>query len=424
MSGNELFDFIKRVWPYNRSLTGEGNRLTLTAIADIEPNLQTIRYPSGMKCFDWEIPLEWNVRSAYILDPNGKNIVDFQNNNLHLVSYSTPVDGILPLESLNDHLYSLPEQPTLIPYRTSYYREDWGFCITDTIRRSLIPGNYYVHIDSTLEPGFLEIGEIYIEGQTKSEIVFTTYICHPSMANNELSGPAIAIGLANFLRNQNNHYSYRIIFSPETIGSISYLATNFDRMKRNVIAGYVLTCLGDENNWSFLPSRTGNTISDKLALRVLKENSINFEQYSFLDRGSDERQYCSPLIDLPFCSVMRSKYGTYPSYHTSGDNLDFISPTGLKQSLDFYIALVRSFEKNRVPKTTVYGEPMFSKRFLRETLGGNTILTSRSRALSNIVALSDGTFDFTELAAALNLPLEELIECCNVLLKHDLINLL
>ena len=424
MSGDELFDFIQQVWPYNRSLTGEGNRLTLTAIAGIEPNLQIIRYPSGMKCFDWEIPLEWNVRTAYILDPNGKNIVDFQNNNLHLVSYSTPIDGILPLESLNDHLHSLPEQPTLIPYRTSYYREDWGFCITDTIRRSLIPGNYYVHIDSTLEPGFLEIGEIYIEGQTKSEIVFTTYICHPSMANNELSGPAIAIGLANFLRKQNNHYSYRIIFSPETIGSISYLATNFDRMKRNVIAGYVLTCLGDENNWSFLPSRTGNTLSDKLALRVLKENSINFEQYSFLDRGSDERQYCSPLIDLPFCSVMRSKYGTYPSYHTSGDNLDFISPTGLKQSLDFYIALVRSFEKNRVPKTTVYGEPMLSKRFLRETLGGKTTIPSRSLALSNIIALSDGTFDFTELASTLDLPLEELIECCDVLLKHHLINLL
>ncbi len=424
MSGDDLYSFIKLVWPYNRSLTGGGNRATLAVISNLISDLKVISFKSGTKCFDWEIPLEWNVQSAFVLDSKGNIIVNFADNNLHLVSYSIPIDDILSLAELNKHLHSLPEQPELIPYRTSYYKKDWGFCLTDKKRQSLLPDNYRVQINSTLEIGSLDIGEIYIEGQSKSEIVLSTYICHPSMANNELSGPAIAIGLARYLQSQRNYYSYRIIFAPETIGAIAYLSRNFECMKRDVIAGFILTCLGDEYNWSFLPSRTGNTLSDKMALRVLRSNLINFKQYSFLDRGSDERQYCSPLIDLPFCSVMRSKYGAYETYHTSGDNLNFVSPIGLKQSLDFYIDLIAAFEKNRVPKTKIFGEPMFSKRLLRDTLGGKTTLSLESMNLSNIIALSDGSHDYTELSTVLNVPYNDVVNYCNILIQHDLIELL
>lgn len=424
MNGNQLLEFIKLAWPLNRSLTGKGTLETLNLIKSAIPECNILSVPSGTICFDWEIPLEWNVNSAYIIDPLGHKLIDFNDNNLHLVGYSEPIQCKMSLDDLNPHLFSLPEQPDLIPYRTSYYDKSWGFCLTENMRKNLVEGEYSVYIDSTLEPGKLNYGEIYIRGRSQSEIVFSTYICHPSMANNELSGPAIAIGIADFLKKSERHYSYRILFMPETIGVISYLSSNFSSLKDRTIAGYILTCLGDDKQWSFLPSRTGITLSDKVGLRTLLQSGIDFKRYSFLDRGSDERQFCSPLIDLPFCSVMRSKYGTYDSYHTSGDDLNFISPDGLEKSLQFYIHLINSFERNRVPKSLIHCEPMFSKRKLRSNIGGAKHLDSDSLNLSHVMALSDGSYDFEELAGILGLPLATIQNLCENLVNHQLITLL
>ena len=330
----------------------------------------------------------------------------------------------MSLGELNKHLFSLPEQPDLIPYRTSYYGRTWGFCVTDKLRKSLIEGEYTVCIDSSLEPGSLNIGEIYIEGITKSELVFSTYICHPSMANNELSGPAIALALARFLKKKPNYYSYRILFMPETIGAIAYLSLNYSHLKNAVVSGYILTCLGDSNKWSFLPSRTGITLSDKVALRTLNQSNFKYTEFSYLDRGSDERQFCSPLVDLPFCSVMRSKYGTYDFYHTSGDDLNFVSENGLEESLNFYIRVIESFEKNRVPKALLPCEPMFSKRNLRSTIGGAKHANQDSMNLSHIVALADGNNDYEELAKTLDLSIGQIKSLCKRLIEHNLITLL
>ena len=424
MNGSQLLEFIKLVWPLNRSITGKGTLETLKFIKSAVPECNILSVPSGTRCFDWEIPLEWNVNSAYIIDPLGDKFIDFKDNNLHLVGYSEPVQCKMSLAELNPHLFSLPEQPDLIPYRTSYYDKSWGFCLTENMRKNLVEGEYSVYIDSTLQPGTLNYGEIFIQGKSKAEIVFSTYICHPSMANNELSGPAIAIGIADFLKKIDRYYSYRILFVPETIGVISYLSSNFSSLKDRTLAGYILTCLGDDEQWSFLPSRTGITLSDKVALRTLQQSKIDFTRYSFLDRGSDERQFCSPLIDLPFCSVMRSKYGTYDSYHTSGDDLNFISPRGLEKSLQFYMEVINSFERNRVPKSLIHCEPMFSKRKLRSNLGGARRLDSDSLNLSHVMALSDGSYDFEELAGILDLPLTTIQNLCENLVNHQLITLL
>ena len=424
MNGDELFEFVKLLFPLNRSITGMGTRKTLDVIKQFSPDLKIISFPSGTKCFDWEIPLEWNVASAYIIDPNGEKIIDFLDNNLHLVSYSEPVNRKMSLGELSDHLFSLPHQPNLIPYRTSYYESFWGFCLKDEMRQKLVEGEYTVCIDSSLEPGSLDMGEIYIEGLSKSEIVFSTYICHPSMANNELSGPAIAVALSQFLRKNQNYYSYRILFMPETIGAISYLSLNYSNLKNTIIAGYILTCLGDNNKWSFLPSRTGITLSDKVALRNLAQSNINYTQFNYLHRGSDERQFCSPLVDLPFCSVMRSKYGTFDVYHTSGDDLSFISKDGLEESLNFYIKVIESFEKNRIPKSLVFCEPMFSKRNLRSTIGGSQSLDMESSNLSHITALADGNFDYEALGETLNLPQEKIASLCALLAEQNIIRLL
>lgn len=421
MSGEQLFEVIKRLWPLNRSITGSGTLQTLKIIESFLPGFKIIKFSSGESCFDWEIPLEWNVRSAYIIDPNGVKIVNFEDNNLHLVSYSVPVDKKMSLRELSNNLYSLTDQPDLIPYRTTYYKKDWGFCITDSMRKNLIEGEYTVRIDSELKPGHLNVGEFLIKGESDNEIIFSTYVCHPSMANNELSGPAISLGLANYLAQQKPYYSYRFLFLPETIGAIAYAHKEFEVLKNRTIAGYVLSCVGDDNSWSYLPSRTGITLSDKVAKRVLLESGVKFNSYSFLDRGSDERQYCSPLLDLPFCSVMRSKYGTYEVYHTSGDDLDFISAKGLQESLNFYIKLISEFEINRVPISKFFGEPMFSKYGLREGIGGLQKLEPQSMLLSNICAYADGTYDFRELSLILQIPVTEIRELCKKLIQLGLI---
>lgn len=302
-----MMTLAEQLWPINRSLSGPGLRETLELLRDHLPTLEFSSIRSGEKVFDWVVPKEWEVLEAYIVTPNGDRICEFAKNNLHLVGYSAPFEGELELEELQKHLFSLESQPDAIPYVTSYYEEAWGFCMTQHDRDSLEPGQYQVVIRSQLFNGVLNYGELVIPGESSREIFFSTYICHPSMANNELSGPVLSVQLAKWLMSMDTHYTYRFVFIPETIGSLIYMSRNLERMKRDVLAGFVLTCVGDDRQFSYLPSRKGNSVADKAALEILKAEQISFIEYSWRDRGSDERQYCSPGADLPVCSVMRTK---------------------------------------------------------------------------------------------------------------------
>lgn len=331
MLGYEIHELAQRLWGMNRSITGAGVRATLLELKKLIPNLTINEVATGTSVFDWKIPKEWKVNDAYLISPSGDKLCAFKENNLHLVGYSTPIQARLSLRDLQKNIYSLPEQPTAIPYVTSYYKERWGFCMTQQQRDSLKDGEYEVFIDSELFDGSLTYGELFIKGKTDKEIFISTYICHPSMANNELSGPTVTAYLANWLASRvDNKYSYRFVFVPETIGSIAYLSKNKDDLKSNVYAGFNVTCVGDNRDYSYLPSRNGMTISDRVAKHVLKHICPTYKAYKWADRGSDERQYCAPGIDLPIASIMRTKYGEYDEYHTSLDDLrSVVTPEGL-----------------------------------------------------------------------------------------------
>ena len=327
MIGSEMYGWARDLFPVCRSLTGNGTRQTLAYLRDIVPEMTLHEVRSGTAAFDWIVPDEWNIAGGYIENEAGERVVDFADSNLHVVGYSQPVDGIFTLEELDPHLHSLPDRPDTVPYITSYYARNWGFCLTHNTRETMKAGRYRCVIDSTLGPGSLTYGEIFLPGTSSSEIFLSTYVCHPSMANNELSGPIVTIALARWLAGRRDRrYGIRIVFIPETIGSIVYLSRHLEHLKQHVIAGFNITCVGDDRAWSYLPSRRGDTLADRAALHVLGREHPDFVHYSYLDRGSDERQYCSPGVDLPVASVMRSKYGAYPEYHTSDDDLSVISP--------------------------------------------------------------------------------------------------
>lgn len=401
--GEFMHDLAQRLWPICRSITGPGVRETLRILAEFLPDLQTHEVPTGTKCFDWTVPREWSVRAAYVEDPAGRRAIDFAENNLHIVSYSVPFEGTLELAELNEHLFSLPDQPTAIPYVTSYYKEFWGFCLAHDVRETLPEGTYRVVIDSELKSGSLTYGELILPGESEEEILISTYVCHPSMANNELSGPVLAAALARWLSGIRRRYTYRFVFVPETIGAICYLSRNLEAMRARTIAGLVLTCVGDERAWSFMPSREGDTLADRAARHVLKQYAPAFDVYSFLQRGSDERQYCSPGIDLPVCSIMRSKYMTYPEYHTSQDDLNFVTARGLGASFLVHQALIETLEANTVPVSRVLGEPMMSSRGLRPTLGraGSALSTM---TMMNLLAYADGKRDLIAIAELIGIP--------------------
>lgn len=413
-------DFIEEVWPYNRSLTGAGTQKTLLAIRERLPDLEIIQVPSGSKCWDWTVPKVWNLEEGYIMDSEGRKVVSSNSNNLHVASYSNPVDCLLTLDELKEYIFTKPDLPDAIPYRTKYYDNSWAFCMSENQKNKLTDQKYRVVINSSLEEGFLEYGQLKVQGKSENEIIFSTYVCHPSLANNELSGPAVGIGIGSFLSKLNSYYSYRILFVPETIGTLAFLSTNFDELKKKFVSGHILTCLGDDRMWSFLPSLTGIEMCDVMAKRVLVNSKINYVQYPFLERGSDERQYCSPLINLPVSSVMRSKYGVYPEYHTSLDNLTLISESALKDSLKFYEDLILEYERNRIPIARVYGEPMLSKRSLRNPTGGGT-LSIGEIAISQILAYADGRHDTKELSRMLGISSDDLKDILELCLQHELI---
>ncbi len=401
-----MYGLAEELFPICRSITGAGVRQTLGRIRELIPELSIHEVASGTQVFDWEVPEEWNIRDAYILDDQGRKIVDFQRHNLHVVGYSVPVDATLTRSELDPHLHSLPDQPTAIPYVTSYYQRQWGFCLTHEQRENLPEGMYRVRIDSTLEPGVLNYGELILPGETNREIFLSTYVCHPSMANNELSGPVVTTFLAKWLRLQEKrHFTYRIVFVPETIGSICYLSRNLDAMKRSTVAGFVVTCVGDDRTYSFVPSRLGGTIADKVALHVLHHTAPEFEHYSFLERGSDERQYCSVGADLPVVSIMRSKYGAYPEYHTSLDDLTVISPAGLGGAYEVLRKCIVIIENNKRYCMRFPCEPQLGKRGLYPTLSylGSAKETA---VMKHVIAYADGEHDVLDIANRIGTPAE------------------
>lgn len=419
--GEEIYNLCKELFPICRSITGSGVRQTLNILQHHLPDIKIYEVPSGSQAYDWIVPQEWTINDAYILDPSGKKIVDFHTTNLSVLGYSAPINTTLSLDQLQEHLFSLPNQPDVIPYVTSYYQPRWGFCLSHRLRESLEPGQYTVFIDSSFSNGSLTYGELIIPGTTEREIFLSTYICHPSMANNELSGSAVTTYLAKWLLTlEERKFTYRIIFIPETIGSIVYLSRNFDVMKSNTIAGFNITCIGDDKAYSFLPSRLGYSLADRVALHVLKHLHPEFVQYSFLDRGSDERQYCSPGVDLPVVSVMRTKYGEFPEYHTSLDNLEFISPAGLFGGYEVLQHCLMCLEMNDTLQVNVLCEPQLGKRGLYPTLS-----TKESkqivRNMMNLIAYCDSGHDLLEIADLIGVPMWELKQIVIALKENDLL---
>jgi aminopeptidase-like protein len=421
--GEEMHKLCEKLFPICRSITGEGIRQSMDILCKHIPDLKKIEVPTGTKCFDWEVPREWNITDAYIIDPDGRKICDFKKSNLHVVGYSIPTNKVISLNELQEHLYSLSDQPDAIPYVTSYYKERWGFCITQNEREQLKPGEYKVFIDSELKSGHLTYGELVIPGNTDKEIFISSYLCHPSMANNELSGPVVTTFLAKWLTSlKNRKYTYRIIIIPETIGSITYLSRNYEHMKAKVIAGFNVTCIGDERAYSYLPSRHGNTLSDKVAKHVLGHSQPDYKTYSYLDRGSDERQYCSPGIDLPICSIMRTKYECYPEYHTSLDDLKLVTPAGLLGGYEVLKKSIECLELDEILCSTFLCEPQLGKRGLYPTISTKSS-DSQVRDMMNFIAYCDGSISNLEISEKINVALWQLKETIYNLKKEGVLKL-
>lgn len=417
--------FARRLWPITRSLTGSGTRETLRLLREEVPGLTIHDIPSGAAAFDWTVPDEWEIRDAYIEDEAGNRIVDFKVNNLHVLGYSQPVDAWVSLEELNSNLYSLPEQPNAIPYVTSYYKRRWGFCLSQSMRDALKPGQYHVHIDADLAPGVLNYADVIIPGETDKEIFLSTYVCHPSMANNELSGPVVTAALVKWINAMpSRRYTYRIVFIPETIGSIIYLSRNLETMKSKIYAGFNVTCVGDDRCYSYLPSRNGETISDRVAKHVLSHIDSNYISYTWLDRGSDERNYCAPGVDLPVATIMRSKYAEYPEYHTSLDDLvNVVTPSGLAGGFNALQCAINILEQNIIPRVTTLGEPQLGKRGLYPDISAKYTADSVF-AMLNMISYCDGEHSILDIAEVLRIPFWEIYDLMAPLIDEGLIEII
>jgi len=422
VTGRQMYELLERLFPLNRSLTGEGVRQTLAVLKEYNPAMRFHSIPSGTKVFDWTVPKEWHCEEAYILAPDGERICDYNRHNLHLVQYSVPFEGEMPLEALQKHLYSYEPLPDAIPYVTSYYKPRWGFCLSERQRQRLKNGIYKVVIRSKLWDGVLDYADIVLPGDSEEEIMFSTYICHPSMANNELSGPVVATALARFVASlPNRRYTYRFVFAPETIGSLVYMHTRLPHLKSRVKAGFILTCVGDERGYSYLASRYGDTLADRVARNILEQEVGAYRAYSYLQRGSDERQYCAPGADLPFCSVMRTKYGEYPEYHTSLDDLNLVTPEGLEGALEVYKKIVVALERNHRYRVTVVGEPQLGKRGLYPDACTPDTDYDQAFLYRNFLAYADGRNDLITIAEILNVSAYALAEVARLFEEHRLV---
>ena len=421
LSGAQLHDLARRLWPIHRSITGDGTRETLRILQEVLPGLAMHEVPSGTEVFDWVVPDEWNMRSAQLIGPDGAVVVDYADSNLHVVGYSTPVDQELTLDELQPHLHSIPEQPDAIPYVTSYYHPNWGFCLPHRRRLELKPGTYRAVIDATLEPGSLTYGELVLPGRVDDEVFISTYVCHPSMANNELSGPMVATGLATWLiANPGHHYTYRFAFTPESIGAITYASRNLDHLKRHVVAGFQLTCIGDDRHYTYLASRNGNTRIDRVAKRVLRSKP-GYVEYSYLARGSDERTYASAGIDLPFISIMRTRYGDYPEYHSSEDDLArVVTPTGLQGGLDAVRECISVLEHEPVLTSRTLGEPQLGRRGLYHTML-NKHTSDEVMLRTNVLAYADGHHSVADMVEIFGEEPDFVQAIVDELVAHDLL---
>ena len=422
-TGQEMYDFAGRLFPIGRSLTGEGVRETLRMIQEQVPELEIHEVPSGSQAFDWTVPKEWEITEGYIEDEDGGRVVDYHENNLCVMGYSVPVDRYVSREELFEYVKVEENQPDVIPYVTSYYSPRFAFCMSKNKRDSLKPGTYHMVIRSRHFDGVLNYGEIYLPGESEKEVLLSTYICHPSMANNEVSGPVLTTWLAKWLKQQKRKLSYRIVFVPETIGSICYISRNLDVMKRNVIAGFVLTCVGDDRAYSYLETRKGNTLTDRVMKNVLGFAHPDYKTYSFLERGSDERQYNAPGVDLPVCDFCRSKYVEYPEYHTSADNMDLISPKGFAGAYDVMIQVLKALEYNGFYRVTCLCEPQLGKRGLYPSESRKGIY-EEVKKLTNLIAYADGTEDLIAISTRIGVPVEELIPSIDKLLAAGLFELM
>jgi aminopeptidase-like protein len=418
--GKEMHALAGELYPFCRSITGDGLRRTLEAIQRQIP-LEINEVPSGSRVFDWTVPNEWNIKDAYIKNAEGERVVDFRNHNLHVVNYSAPIKGRMSLKDLEPHLFTLPEQPDWIPYRTTYYKEAWGFCLSHRVLEQMREGEYEVCIDSTLSPGSMTLGEAYLAGESSDEVLISCHCCHPSLANDNLSGISVAVALAKRLLSIRHRYSYRFLFIPGTIGAIAWLALNEPKTER-IRHGLVLSCVGDAGSFTYKKSRRGNAEIDRAALHVLEVPKGPHQAIEFFPYGYDERQYCSPGFDLPVGCLMRSQHGTFPEYHTSADNLTFIQPSALGGSFAKVIEIVRVLEHNRRyvnqnPKC----EPRLGKRGLYGEVGGTRRREFSEMALLWVLNLSDSQHDLLSIAERSGIRFSEISAAADALFECGLL---
>lgn len=417
--GAEMHALITRLFPICRSLTGDGVRRTLEILQETIP-LEIHSLPSGTDVLDWTTPKEWNIRDAWIKDPSGRKIVDLADSNLHVVNYSTPVHETVSLEALLPRLHSIPEHPDWIPYLTSYYNESWGFCLTDRQRQSLAPGNYEVCIDASLTDGELLWGEWVLPGETEDEVLISTYLCHPSMTNDNLSGVALTAVLAARMRGLRPRYTYRFLFTPETIGAIAWLALNRDRVS-SIRHGLVATCVGDPGTSTYKRSRTPAVI-DKVVDVVLRDSGLPYRMIDFFPWGSDERQFCSPGFNMPVGSLMRTPYAEFPEYHTSADNLSFVTAAALGDSLAKYAAVVDVLEADGVYRNLApYGEPQLGRRGLYQRLGAQRAQKEDKLAIFWVLSLSDGQPSLVDISLRSGLPFRAIRAAADALISVGLL---
>ncbi|WP_226424853.1 DUF4910 domain-containing protein [Synechococcus sp. MU1617] len=392
-------DLAKELYPIHRSITGEGVRESLKVIKEFIDILEIKSYKSGEKCFDWEIPPEWSIKSGWIKDLQGNKVIDLHDNNLHVISYSDRVQGVMKREDLMKKIYTIPKQPNAIPYITSYYDKNWGFCMSENQKQEMKDEYYEVNIDSDFdEAGEMNYGEILIPGKSSKEVLLSTYICHPSMANNEISGPVVSAFVSKWLQQlANRKYTYRILFLPETIGSIAYISKNLDYLRAKLIAGFVLTCIGDTRNYSYVPSKYGKTLADEAAKIALFSIDKSFKQFTWNDRGSDERQYCAPGVNLPVCSIMRTKYCEFPEYHSSLDDFNLVTNIGLEGGIEAIRRTIQVIESNEIPECKIKCEPQLGRRGLYPSIS-NRDNYKKVQNMLNVISYCDGSNDMISIS--------------------------
>lgn len=418
--GGKIFALMRELYPICRSITGDGFRQTLARLKKEIP-LEVHEVPSGTQVFDWTVPREWNIRDAYVKNSSGERVIDFRRHNLHVVNYSVPIHRKMSLAQLRPHLHTLPDQPDLVPYRTSYYKETWGFCLPHRQLEQMLEDEYEVCIDSTLQDGHLTYGECLLPGESAEEVLISCHSCHPSLCNDNLSGVGVATFLAKHLAQVPLRYSYRFLFIPGTIGSITWLSLNQDRVQK-IRHGLVLTCVGDRGHVNYKKSRRGNAVIDRSVEQVLKHSGQTYEIHDFSPYGYDERQYCSPGFDLPVGCFMRTPHGKFPEYHSSADNLELMRPASLADSFSKCLSSFFILENDRTyMNQNPHCEPQLGKRGLYRAMGGHRDEKLQETAMLWVLNQSDGQHSLLDIAERSGLAFDIVKDAADMLLAHDLL---